>query len=190
MRPGSVLAAALAGGLLLMGGGCSKREERAVQERPASDAAPIDPSVMAFLSIARALHHEADMGESEGDAGAAIAPLERLVMMPSPRSAEADEVLADTRARLAEIRLRQGDLDRAALEVQAGLAGAREPNYFRGHLLEVAGLVEEARADALADAGARDEAARARMKARGLLEDAVRIQQHVIERTLPDGGSR
>jgi hypothetical protein len=188
MRAGRlVVVAALACGVL-SAVGCS--QERTVRGHPTADAAPIDPSVMAFLSIARALHHEADIGESVADAGGEIAPLERLVSMPAPRSAEADEVLADTRARLAEIRLRQGDLDRAALEVQAGLERAGEPTYFRGHLLEVAGLVEEARARRLADAGAQDEAAKARAKAMGLLEDAVRVQEHVIERTLGDGGSR
>jgi hypothetical protein len=189
MRAGRLLVvAALAGGIL-SGAGCSQ-QERTVRARPTADAAPIDPPVMAFLSIARALHHEADIGEAVADAGGEIAPLERLVSMPAPRSAEANEVLADTRARLAEIRLRQGDLDRAAHDVQAGLERAGEPTYFRGHLLEVSGLVEEARAKRLADAGAQDEAARARAKALGLLEDAVRLQQQVIERTLGDGGSR
>lgn len=179
-------AAALVGAL--SAGGCS-RAERTVPGCPSADAAPIDPAVMAFLSMARALHHEADIGESQGDAGAALAPLERLATMPSPRATEADEVVADTRARLAEIRLRQGDLDRAALDVQAGLGRVGEPTYFRGHLLELGGLIEEARARALADAGARDQAAQARAKAMGLLEDAVRVQQHVIERVLSDGGS-
>jgi len=74
--------------------------------------------------------------------------------------------------------------------VQAGLLRVQGPTYFRGHLLEVEGLIEEARAAGLADAGRGDEAAAARSKAMGLLEEAVRVQQGVIEHALPvpDGG--
>jgi hypothetical protein len=144
---------------------------------------------MAFLSIARALHHEADLAEARGDTGAAIDALQRLVSMPSPRATEADEVLADAHARLAELRLKVNDLERAAMDVRAGLDRARELTYFRGHLMEVGGLVEEARAGALADAGSKGEAAGARAKAMTMFEDAVRIQQRVIERALSDGGS-
>jgi hypothetical protein len=144
---------------------------------------------MAFLSVARALHHEADIAEARSDTPGAVAALERLVSMPSPRATEVDEVLADAHARLAELRLRTKDLEGAGADVRAGLDRAREPTYFRGHLLEVAGLVEEARAASFADAGNKDEAARARSKAMQLLEDAVRIQQAVIDRALSDGGS-
>ena len=59
------------------------------------------------------------------------------------------------------------------------------PTYFRGHLLEVEGLVEEARAGALADAGKSDEAVRgAGREAVTLLEEAVRVQEQVIDRAL------
>jgi hypothetical protein len=153
---------------------------------------PIDARVMAFLSAARALHHEADLLEKSGATRSAIAPLERLVAMPAPAAVEVDEVLADTHARLAELRLAlhaPGDLEVAAREVQAGLQRASAPTYFRGHLLEVEGLVEEARAAGLADAGHDGEAAAARSKAMDLLEEAVRVQQQVIEQSLPaDGG--
>jgi hypothetical protein len=144
---------------------------------------------MAFLSIARALHHEADIDETRGDTAAAIAVLERLVTTRAPAGAEVDEVLADAHARLAELRLKRGDLAGADRSVQAGLQHAHEPTYFRGHLLEVSGLVEEARAKALADGAQPAEAERARAKAIELLENAVHIQQQVIERALGEGGS-
>jgi tetratricopeptide (TPR) repeat protein len=159
---------------------------------PSSEASspPIDPSLMAFLSAARALHHEADIKESQGDLAGAIAALERLVRTPAPRAVEVDEVLSDAHARLAELRLKKGDLEGAAQDVARGLDLARQPTYFRGHLLEVSGLVEEARAAALADAGKTEEAARAKSKAIGLLEDAVRVQEQVIREALGvDGGS-
>jgi hypothetical protein len=153
-----------------------------------ADAEVVDTPLMAFLSVARALHHEADIAESRADVPAAVAALERLVAIPSPKAVEADEVRADARARLAELRLKMGDLDHAAADVREGLDEVRGPTYFRGHLLEVSGLVEEARAKGLADAGDPDGAARARARAVQLFEDAVRVQQTVIERALSDGG--
>jgi hypothetical protein len=129
---------------------------------------PVDTTIMAFLSAARALHHEADLREKSGDAPGAIAALERLVAMPAPAAAEVDEVLADTRARLAELRLARGDLDGADRDVRDGLQRVAGPTYFRGHLLEVQGLIEEARATAFVD--------------------AVKVQEQVIDRALADGG--
>jgi hypothetical protein len=152
------------------------------------DKAPIDQPTMAFLSLARALHHEADIDETRGDAAAATAALERLVAARAPPGAEVDEVLADAYARLAELRLKSSDLAGADRSVQAGLQHARDPSYFRGHLLEVSGLVEEARARAFADAAKSSEAERAKAKAIELLENAVSIQQGVIERALANGG--
>jgi hypothetical protein len=143
---------------------------------------------MAFLSAARALHHEADLHERTGDTVGAVGALERLVALPAPPAIEVDEVLADTRARLAEIFLGRSDLERASREVQVGLQHAAGTTYFHGHLLEVEGLIEEARASALADAGRADEAAAARKKAMDLLEDAVRVQEQVIDRALPAEG--
>ncbi len=150
----------------------------------------VDESVMAFLSAARSLHHEADVKDRSGDRAGAVASLERLVAMPGPRATEVDEVLADAYGRLAEMRLETKDWAGADRDVQAGLEHAREPTYFRGHLLEVSGLIEEARAAALADGGDRDEATRARAHAVDLFERAAGVQEQVIERALGDGGAR
>ena len=108
--------------------------------------------------------------------------------MPAPAAAEVDEVVADTRARLAELRLARGDLDGADRDVRDGLQRVTGPTYFRGHLLEVQGLVEEARATAFVDAGKREEATAAKARAISLLEEAVRVQEQVIDRALADGG--
>ena len=108
--------------------------------------------------------------------------------LPAPHAVEVDEVLADAYARLAELRLQGGDLEGAQKDVQAGLERVAGPTYFRGHLLEVEGLVAEARASSLADAGKSGEATRARTQAVALLEEAVQVQQQVIERALGDGG--
>ncbi|HEY8039809.1 MAG TPA: hypothetical protein VIF15_08460 [Polyangiaceae bacterium] len=182
--------------LLVMAGGAlglaACRGEAPLAGCPSAEPAapPIDEPVMAFLSAARALHHQADIHQSTGDTAGAIASLERLVALPAPKAVEVDEVLADAHARLAELRLDLGDVEGAGRDVTEGLAHVQGATYFRGHLLEVAGRVEEARAATLADAGKGDEAARAKARAVGLLEEAVHVQEQVIERALADAGTR
>jgi tetratricopeptide (TPR) repeat protein len=159
----------------------------------ADEGTPVDTEIMAFLSEARALHHEANMKEESGDLAAAVSAMERLVAArrphPERKAPEIEEVLADAYARLAELRLKKGELDPAAGAVKSGLEHVAEATYFRGHLVEVQGLVEEARAAQLADAGNAAEAARAREHAIQLLEEVVKIQEQVIQRSLSkDGG--
>ena len=159
------------------------------------DGAPaVDTQIMAFLSEARALHHQANLAEDNGDLALAVNAMDRLVNArrphPERKTPEVEEVLADAYARLAELRLKTGDLDPAALAVKAGLEHMPEATYFRGHLLEVQGLVEESRAAKLADAGRPDEAKQARERAIQLLEEVVKIQDQVIQRSLAsDGGA-
>jgi len=177
----STLMLALAGGFAATPG-CSRQDDVAV-----------DTQIMAFLSEARALHHQANIKEEAGDVPGAIAAMERLVVTSRPhperKAPEVEEVLADAYARLAELRLRKGDLDPAATAVKGGLEHVTEPTYFRGHLVEVQGLIEEARAAQLADAGNTAEAARAREHAIQLLEEVVKIQDQVIKSSLgKDGG--
>jgi hypothetical protein len=182
----SVVAMAVSLGVV----GCRRGDATAATCPGGAEASPVDATVMAFLSAARASHHEADVRSESGDVAGAIASLERLVTLPVPRASEVDEVLADTYARLAEMRLGAGDWAGADRDVRAGLERAREPTYFRGHLLEVSGRIEEGRAGALADAGKQSEAARARTRAVELLERAVQVQEQVIARALADGGAR
>ena len=151
----------------------------------------VDVPMMAFLSQARALHHEANLHEAENDLPGAIRALERLTTARKPDGLpEVEEVLADTFARMAELHTRLGDLTSAARDVEAGLAHAPARTYFRGHLLEVSGVLEETRATSLADAGQSDEATRARAKAGDLLRQAVAIQEEVIRTALEDAGTR
>jgi tetratricopeptide (TPR) repeat protein len=152
----------------------------------------IDTDVMAYLSAARALHHEANVKEDSGDLAGAIAVMKRLIALPVPKPniVEIQEVLADAHARLAELHIKAGDLDAATKEVETGLTHAKDVSYFRGHLFEVQGLAEEQRAKQLAAAGKTDEANRAKARAIELLEQAVDIQSKVIQRATGDGGSK
>jgi hypothetical protein len=158
-------------------------------------ATAIDTETMAFLSAARARHHEADTKEAGNDVAGAVTALEQLVAMPRPhpgtRVAEIEEVLADTDARIAELRLRAPDVDGALRAITDGLTHATEPTYFRGHLLEVQGIAEEQRAKALDAAGKADDARAARARAVDLFHQSVDIQAKVIESSLgaTDGGT-
>lgn len=153
----------------------------------ATDDAPVvDVELMAFLSEARALHHQANLKEEAGDLPGAASAMQRLVTARAPRARapEVEEVLADAYARLGELELKQNHLDPAHKAIESGLAHAPEPTYFRGHLLEVQGLVEESRSQTLTDAGKPEEAARSREKAIQLLEQVVKIQEQVIQKSL------
>jgi tetratricopeptide (TPR) repeat protein len=145
----------------------------------------VDPSLFSFLSKARAAHHLADLSLEVGDRSAAIAHLEQLVVGPRPASSpEIVEVLADTHARLADLRSQGGQFDAAELDIQRGLALATEPTHFRGHLFEVRGLLEERRMQSLREAGDTAAAERARKLALEAFEAAIEVQDEVIRAAL------
>jgi tetratricopeptide (TPR) repeat protein len=165
--------------------GCSRHE------RPNDDCAPsgrvVDPVLLAFLSQARSAHHLADQQEAAGDSAAALRALQTLVAAPQPpgNPPEVGEVLADTRARMADLLSRAGRFDQADAAISEGLTSAKEPSYFRGHLLEVKGLVEERRAKALTSTGRGAEAEKARERSLSAYEEDMKIQAEVIRRATP-----
>ncbi len=176
--------------LALVVSGCQQQQQEKICD---DNAAPVvDTEVMAFLSKARALHHEANVKEQNNDIAGAIASLDTLVKSPIPRPGtpipEVEEVLADTYARMADLKLQIGDVDGAAKDVDSGLAFAKGTSYFHGHLLEVQGIVEEQRAARFADAGKPDDAAKARARAVQLLRQAVDMQDQVIKNATREGG--
>ncbi len=158
----------------------------------AAQGVAVDVDLLAYLSLARALHHEANLKEDMGDLEGAVKAMNHLVTARQPAGAppEVDEVLADAYARRAELEIKQPDLDAAERSVTAGLQHARDTSYFRGHLFEVHGLVEEARGARLADAGNAAAARSARSRAVLLLDQAIKIQEEVVTRSLAakDGG--
>ena len=105
---------------------CAKKQDAAnespaaqpTQTAAAADAgAVVDLEVMAFLSEARSLHHQANIREDEGDVPGAVTVMTRLVTATRPHEGqkipEVEEVLADAWARLAELHLKRHDLDEA-----------------------------------------------------------------------------
>ena len=169
--------------LLAVLGGCSRRtcDDEA-------GGAPVDPVLMSFIGSARAAHHLADGREEQGDFPGAEAALVSLLDGPLPpkrEAAEVREVLADTRARLADLKSRRGDFDSALADIDRGLGLVPEASYFRGHLYETRGLVEERRTKALAASGDQAAAGKARERALTAFEEAMRIQQGVIKGAKP-----
>ncbi len=151
----------------------------------------VDPALLAFLSKARAAHHQADLAEDDKDPARAVAAVERITAGPLPGGqpvpAEVAEVIADARARLADLESASGDVDAALREIDAGLAYAVTPTHFRGHLFEVQGIVLERRHTALTEKGDLKGAERVKGEAITAFNEAIEIQNKVIEGALLGG---
>ncbi|MFO0551921.1 MAG: hypothetical protein U0271_26280 [Polyangiaceae bacterium] len=145
----------------------------------------VDAPLVAFLSKARAVHHNADLAESKDDLAQAIAYLELLTDGPRPeRSPESNEVLADAHARLADLRSRNGDYEGAKREIERGLDLAREVTHYRGHLYEILGVIEERQMEELKKKGDTHGAEAAKERAIQAFEKAIEIQDEVINQAL------
>jgi len=152
---------------------------------------PVDKVLVAFLGKARAAHHSADLLEDKQDREGAVKVLEGLLTAKRiPERPEAQEVVADTRARLADLKSELGRFDEATREVDSGLALVKGTTYYRGHLLEMRGLVHERHAKELRTQGDLGAAKIAEEAALEAFEASMRVQQQVIDETLPDAGDR
>lgn len=155
------------------------------QEAPAP---VVDAALLAFLSKARAAHHIADIAEGANEPAKAIGSLEGLIRGPRPGGAalppEAAEVLADTHARVADLRSKMGAFPAALADVDQGLGLAQSPTHFRGHLFEIQGVVLERQAKALEAAGDAPGAEQAKTRAVDAFETAIKIQDRVIDEAL------
>ena len=168
---------------LALAAGCARSPSRE-DCPPDRNGRVIDATLLAFLSRARAAHHAADQAEQAGDLARARRTLSELTAGPLPNGrampAEVREVLADSRARLADLASRAGDFAAADAELRAGLELVPETSYFRGHLFEVSGLVDERRARELTARGDTNGASAANQRALESLERAMSIQAEVI----------
>lgn len=171
----------------LLSGACSKQ----VSDDCGPTGRVVDPVLLAFLSQARSAHHVADQREAAGDTAAALRALHGLISGPRPPQGapEVGEVLADTQARIADLSSRAGRFDQADRAIEEGLSSAKEPSYFRGHLFEVRGLVEERREKALRGSGRGLEADQARDRSLSAYEEAMKIQAEVILKASPAGSA-
>lgn len=145
----------------------------------------VNPTLVAFLSKARAAHHRADLAEKEGSRSSAIRALTALVSGATPeRTPEVREVLADTYARLGDLESQEGDFDDALEDVADGLELATEITYFRGHLYEVRGLVEERLGKSLEAKGDAAGAKAALDRAATAFDMAIDVQEQVLDKAI------
>lgn len=160
----------------------------ATPECACAGAPVVDGTLLAFLSKVRAAHHRADLAQEDGDVDLAIAALDQVVAHPHPSAPEAIEVVADTRARLADLRSDLGQYDQALRDVEAGLGLAAKPTHFRGHLLEMKGVVLERRYRTLEAVGEREAAEKSKAEALDSFKSAIEVQDQVIDEALKHVG--
>lgn len=152
---------------------------------------PVDATLMAFLSRARAAHHLADLKEDE-EPLQAVDVLMLLVDGPHPHMAgttptEVREVLSDTQARIADLLSREKRFVEALDRIAAALKLVPEPSYFRGHLFETRGLIEQRHAEELKAQGDIEQSEAAKARALQAFELAMEMQAAVIRSAPPIG---
>jgi hypothetical protein len=184
--------------LLLAATGCQKadRAEPAPSKVcPEVDAgAVVDPGLLAFLSKARSAHHLADLAEEKQATGEALRVLQDFLKgrLP-PARPEAEEVMADTHARVADLESQLGRFDEANASVERGLKLAQGTTYYLGHLLEIKGVVAERLAKQKRAAGDEQAARRAEQTAMEAYERSMEVQESVLDELLErknDAGTR
>jgi tetratricopeptide (TPR) repeat protein len=166
--------------------GCAKADEPSAGCVDTDGQSPVDSKLLAFLSKAKSAHHIADQYEEDKELQKAIDTLRKLFDDGAPASPEIREVLADTRARVADLESQLGHFDIAANDVNQGLELAKETTYFRGHLFEVRGMVEERRGKAQQEKGDKTAADASKKRALEAFEQAMSIQDQVIKQAIPD----
>lgn len=167
--------------VVLVGSSLAACSKPRCEESIVSGPAPVDQGLVAYLSMASALHHEADLAEGKNDGPATLAALIRLLEAKTPGTyTEVREVRADTFARAAELSL--ADPARANGWIEQGLKEVPEESYYRGRLFEVSGSILQHESKQLEAEGKLPEAEAKKRAAIEHLEQAIRIQQVVIER--------
>jgi hypothetical protein len=89
---------------------------------------------------------------------------------------------------VADIESQAEDFETAVQSISKALPWVPEPSYFRGHLYEVLGLIEERRARALTRAGNTAAAELAKNRALTAFEQSMTIQAEVIRSSSSDAG--
>ena len=74
--------AALVAAFALLSSACSKATDEGGKACACEGTTPVDPVLVAFLSKAKALHHEADIYESQKNLDAAISALDLSAVTP------------------------------------------------------------------------------------------------------------
>lgn len=178
-----LVAAVLAAGSCTPSGSDQEREsgdrKRVTEITQPGDA--LSEELMLALSMAKNLHHKADVYLAEMRSDEAVKALKEILAIRFPDGApEAEDVTLDARARLAKLLASQGKLDEALTLADLGIKTARRRSFFLANLHAVRGEVLEGRAVQIEDSQPA-EAKKLRIDAIKSLDEAIQIEKALLD---------
>ena len=141
----------------------------------------LSEALMVSLGQARNYHHKADLLLRAGKTDEAVAAVEAVLAISFPPEApESEDVILDTHARLAKLRILQNKLAEALSLVDEGIGISTRDSFFLANLHTVRGEVFEATANA---AEPNSEAAKeATMNAISAFDASIKINERLLEK--------
>lgn len=141
----------------------------------------LSEELMLALSMAKNLHHKADVYLAEMRSDEAVKALKEILEIRFPEgAAEAEDVTLDARARLSKLLASQGSLDQALTVADDGIKAAKRRSFFLANLHAVRGEVLEGRAVQIEDKQP-DEAKALRRDAIKSLDEAIQIEKVLLD---------
>ena len=178
-----ILAGILAAGCAQSDGdrdGEDKKAGRITEITQPGDA--LSEELMIALSMAKNLHHKADVYLAQMQSDEAVKALKEILAIRFPEGApEAEDVTLDARARLAKLLASQGKLDEALTLADKGIEAAKRRSFFLANLHAVRGEILEGRALQIEDSQPA-EAKKLRVDAIKSLDEAIQIEKALLEK--------
>jgi tetratricopeptide (TPR) repeat protein len=141
----------------------------------------LSEELMLALSMAKNLHHKADVYLREMKSDEAVAALKQILAIRFPEGApEREDVTLDARARLAKLLASQGKLDEALTTTDDGIKTATRRSFFLANLHAVRGEILEGRALQIENSQP-DQAKKLRHDAIQSLDEAIQIENQLLD---------
>ncbi len=159
----------------------SKPDESAPRTQLAEPENALSEALMVSLGQARNYHHKADLLLREGKIDEAATAVTAVLAIAFPKDApESEDVILDTHARLAKLRVLQSRLDDAMDLVDEGIASSTRNSFFLANLHTVRGEVFEARANA--EEPGSEAAKKATLSAIEAFDASIQINEGLLEK--------
>jgi len=141
----------------------------------------LSEELMLALSMAKNLHHKADVYLAEMKSDEAVNALRQILAIQFPEGApEREDVTLDARARLAKLLASQGKLDEALTTTDEGIKTATRRSFFLANLHAARGDILEGRALQIEDSQP-DQAKKLRHDAIQSLDEAIQIEKALLD---------
>jgi tetratricopeptide (TPR) repeat protein len=141
----------------------------------------LSEELMLALSMAKNLHHKADVYLAEMKSDEAVGALKQILAIQFPEGApEREDVTLDARARLAKLLASQGKLDEALTVTDEGIKSSSRRSFFLANLHAVRGEILEGRAVQVEDSQP-DQAKKLRHDAIQSLDEAIQIEKALLD---------